>query len=136
MTPLSTLRKNCLIKIIPLTVKTAYVNLALMLADAQGVGDFLKEMHEKTFKLHDSFAVGEVFNAKEDELPALSGMTAISPLFLISPLPPTEKVTRAGMTAAALLPMNIRNVIFNHRKKSVIWDFIPISLKTMMNQEG
>ena len=33
-----------------------------------------------------------------------------------------------------IFPMNIRNVIFNHRKKSVIWDFIPISLKTMMNQ--
>ena len=48
-------------------------DLALMLADAQGVGDFLKEMHEKTFKLHDSFAVGEVFNAKEDELPAFIG---------------------------------------------------------------
>lgn len=40
-----------------------------MLADAQGVGEFLNEMKEKTFKPHDSFSVGEVFDAKEEDIP-------------------------------------------------------------------
>ncbi|HIX28180.1 MAG TPA: alpha-glucosidase [Candidatus Blautia stercoravium] len=48
-------------------------DIALMLADAKGVGEFLGEMHRRTFKLHDSFAVGEVFNEKEEELPEFIG---------------------------------------------------------------
>lgn len=40
-----------------------------MLADAQGIGEFLNEMKEKTFKPHDSFSVGEVFDAKEEDIP-------------------------------------------------------------------
>lgn len=44
-----------------------------MLADAQGVGDFLGEMRDRTFKLHDAFSVGEVFNEKDEELPDFIG---------------------------------------------------------------
>lgn len=40
-----------------------------MLADAHGIGDFLNEMKERTFKPHDSFSAGEVFDAKEEEIP-------------------------------------------------------------------
>lgn len=56
-------------------------DLALRLADAQGVGDFIKRMHEKTFKLHDSFAVGEVFNAKKMNCLLLSGDGYFSSIF-------------------------------------------------------
>lgn len=48
-------------------------DIALMLADAQGVGEFLGEMHRRTFKPHDAFSVGEVFNAKDEELPDFIG---------------------------------------------------------------
>ncbi|MBR1629871.1 MAG: alpha-glucosidase [Lachnospiraceae bacterium] len=39
-----------------------------MLAAADGIGDFLKEMAENSFYSHDAFTVGEVFNAKDDAL--------------------------------------------------------------------
>ena len=39
-----------------------------MLEEATGIGEFLGEMRDRTFKPHDAFSVGEVFNAKDEEL--------------------------------------------------------------------
>ncbi len=39
-----------------------------MLAEAEGVGEFLGELRDRTFKLYDAFSVGEVFDVKEDEI--------------------------------------------------------------------
>ena len=44
-----------------------------MLVEAEGVHEFLQEMANKTFRPHQAFSVGEVFNAKEDELGAFIG---------------------------------------------------------------
>ncbi len=44
-----------------------------MLSEAQGVQIFLHEMADNTFKPHNAFTVGEVFNEKESELPAFVG---------------------------------------------------------------
>ena len=44
-----------------------------MLEEAAGIGEFLGEMRDRTFKPHDAFSVGEVFNAKDDELPDFIG---------------------------------------------------------------
>ena len=44
-----------------------------MLHEAKGVGDFLGEMRDRTFKPHSAFTVGEVFNEKEEELPDFIG---------------------------------------------------------------
>ena len=44
-----------------------------MLQDAEGVGEFLGEMRDRTFVPHDAFSVGEVFNEKDEELPDFIG---------------------------------------------------------------
>ena len=44
-----------------------------MLEEASGIGEFLGEMRDRTFKPHDAFSVGEVFNAKAEELPDFIG---------------------------------------------------------------
>ncbi len=44
-----------------------------MLADAQGVGEFLGEMRNRGFAPHEAFTVGEVFNEKDEELPDFIG---------------------------------------------------------------
>lgn len=44
-----------------------------MLEDAVGVGEFLGEMRDKTFKKYDAFTAGEVFNMREEELEAFIG---------------------------------------------------------------
>lgn len=40
-----------------------------MLADARGVGVFLKELRDRSFAPHDAFTVGEVFDINPDEIP-------------------------------------------------------------------
>ncbi len=44
-----------------------------MLHEAHGVGDFLGEMRNRTFKPHNAFTVGEVFNEKPEDLPDFIG---------------------------------------------------------------
>lgn len=44
-----------------------------MLEEATGIGEFLGEMRDRTFKPHDAFSVGEVFNTKDEELPDFIG---------------------------------------------------------------
>ena len=44
-----------------------------MLQDANGVGEFLGEMRDRTFAPHNAFSVGEVFNEKDEELPDFIG---------------------------------------------------------------
>ena len=44
-----------------------------MLEEATGIEEFLGEMRDRTFKPHDAFSVGEVFNAKDEELPDFIG---------------------------------------------------------------
>ena len=39
-----------------------------MLQEARGIGEFLGEMRDRTFKKYDAFAVGEVFNEKPEEI--------------------------------------------------------------------
>lgn len=44
-----------------------------MLKEAEGIGEFLGEMRDRTFKKYDAFSVGEVFNEKPGELPDFVG---------------------------------------------------------------
>lgn len=44
-----------------------------MLQDANGIGEFLGEMRDRTFAPHNAFSVGEVFNEKDEELPDFIG---------------------------------------------------------------
>lgn len=49
------------------------VNPSAMLEHAEGIGDFLREMREETFKKYGAFTVGEVFNEKPEEIEAFIG---------------------------------------------------------------
>lgn len=44
-----------------------------MLQEAKGIGEFLGEMRDRTFKKYDAFSVGEVFNEKPEEIPDFIG---------------------------------------------------------------
>ncbi len=48
-------------------------NIGAMLQEAKGIGEFLNEMRDQTFRVHNAFSVGEVFCAKPDNLPGLIG---------------------------------------------------------------
>lgn len=48
-------------------------NIRAMLEEATGIGPFLGEMRDRTFRKYDAFSVGEVFNEKPGELPDFIG---------------------------------------------------------------
>ena len=48
-------------------------SIQCMLKEAHGIGEFLGEMQERTFKKYDAFSVGEVFNEKPEEIPDFIG---------------------------------------------------------------
>ncbi len=48
-------------------------NIQTMLKEAKGIGEFLGEMRDRTFKNYDAFSVGEVFNEKPEEIPDFIG---------------------------------------------------------------
>ena len=89
--PSLTSRKSFLIKIILLTERTVLCDISLMLADAQGIGEFLGEMQERTFGPHDAFSVGEVFNIKDGELPDFVGDKGYFSSISILPLPLSKR---------------------------------------------
>ncbi|SHO51298.1 glycoside hydrolase family 13 protein [Anaerocolumna xylanovorans] len=49
------------------------VSIKTMLKEAEGIGEFLSEMKRETFEKYDAFTVGEVFDAKEEEMPLFFG---------------------------------------------------------------
>ena len=48
-------------------------SIMAMPQEAEGIGEFLGEMRDRTFKKYDAFAVGEVFNEKPGEIPDFIG---------------------------------------------------------------
>lgn len=48
-------------------------SIQFMLREARGIGEFLGEMRDRTFKNYDAFSVGEVFNEKPEEIPDFIG---------------------------------------------------------------
>ncbi len=48
-------------------------SIKTMLKEANGIGKFLGEMRDRTFKKYDAFSVGEVFDEKPEEIPDFIG---------------------------------------------------------------
>lgn len=48
-------------------------SMQAMLKEATGIGEFLREMRDRTFRKYDAFSVGEVFNEKPEEIPDFIG---------------------------------------------------------------
>lgn len=53
--------------------KDGLCSIHAMLQEAEGIGAFLGEMRDRTFKKYDAFSVGEVFNEKPEEIPDFIG---------------------------------------------------------------
>lgn len=53
--------------------KDGLCSIFAMLQEAKGIGEFLGEMRDRTFKKYDAFSVGEVFNEKPEEIPDFIG---------------------------------------------------------------
>ena len=67
------IKKKLPFKDYPVDRSDGLSSIRYMLEDAEGVGEFLSEMRDRTFAPHNAFSVGEVFNEKDEELPDFIG---------------------------------------------------------------
>ena len=104
-----------------------------MLAEATGIGEFLDEMANETFRKHQAFSVGEVFNEKDEELPLFIGNNGyFSTMFDFSAELIEEEIT-PDLYKNAIFKAHERvegvgflsNIIENHDEPRGVSRFIP-----------
>lgn len=104
-----------------------------MLKEATGVGEFLNELAEETFRKHDAFTVGEVFNEKDDELPLFIGSHGyFSTMFDFSAESTREDISPENYKKAVFKAHErvdgigfLSNIIENHDEPRGVSRFIP-----------
>ena len=104
-----------------------------MLKEATGVGDFLNELADETFRKHDAFTVGEVFNEKDDELPLFIGSHGyFSTMFDFSAESTKEDISPENYKKAVFKAHArvdgigfLSNIIENHDEPRGVSRFIP-----------
>ncbi|MBP5596687.1 MAG: alpha-glucosidase [Pseudobutyrivibrio sp.] len=104
-----------------------------MLAEATGIGEFLDEMANETFRKYQAFSVGEVFNEKDEELPLFIGNNGyFSTMFDFSAELIEEEIT-PDLYKNAIFKAHERvegigflsNIIENHDEPRGVSRFIP-----------
>jgi len=104
-----------------------------MLKEATGVGEFLNELADETFRKHDAFTVGEVFNEKDDELPLFIGSHGyFSTMFDFSAESTKEDISPENYKKAVFKAHErvdgigfLSNIIENHDEPRGVSRFIP-----------
>ena len=88
-----------------------------MLHEAVGVGDFLTELRDRTFRPHDAFTVGEVFDEKPGELPQFIGEDGyFSSMYDFAPT--IFGFSREGWhKSEEITPDDYRNCVFKTQQK-------------------
>ncbi len=88
-----------------------------MLKEAKGIGEFLGEMRDRTFKKYDAFSVGEVFNEKPEEIPDFIGEDG----YFSSMFDFNETIFgtsgKGWYDAAQITPDDYRNCCFESQRK-------------------
>ncbi|MBR5648051.1 alpha-glucosidase [Pseudobutyrivibrio sp.] len=104
-----------------------------MIAEATGIGEFLDEMANETFRKYQAFSVGEVFNEKDEELPLFIGDNGyFSTMFDFSAELIEEEIT-PDLYKNAIFKAHERvegvgflsNIIENHDEPRGVSRFIP-----------
>lgn len=101
-------------------------DLGVVLDHAEGIGEFLEEMRDCTFKPHDSFSVGEVFNMKDSMLKPFMGENGYFSSIFDFRRWSWEKPSRDGTTVRFRSRKITRNAALPVRKRRRAWASIPI----------
>ena len=104
-----------------------------MLKEATGVGEFLNELADETFRKHDAFTVGGVFNEKDEELPLFIGSHGyFSTMFDFSAESTKEDISPENYKKAVFKAHErvdgigfLSNIIENHDEPRGVSRFIP-----------
>lgn len=102
-----------------------------MLKEAKGIGDFLGEMRDRTFKKYDAFSVGEVFDEKDEEIPDFIGDNGYFSSMFDFEETIWGHLARDGMTANRSHRMLTKSAVLQLRERLEISDLFPILLRIM-----
>lgn len=92
-------------------------SIRAMLAEAQGIGEFLGEMRDRTFQKYDAFSVGEVFLERPEELPDFIGENGyFSSMFDFSATI-FGKSGKGWYDAAVITPEDYKNCCFQAQER-------------------
>lgn len=88
-----------------------------MLAEAEGIGEFLGEMRDRTFRKYDAFSVGEVFLEKPEELPDFIGENGYFSSMFDFNATIFGKSGKGWYDAAAITPEDYKNCCFEAQER-------------------
>ncbi len=88
-----------------------------MLADAEGLFDFLDEMATETFRKHDAFSVGEVFNEKPEDLPLFIGDNGVFSSMFDFAETVINKSPKGAYDQKPVTAEQYKEAVFNSQKK-------------------
>ena len=93
-------------------------DLGSVMDRAQGIGEFLREMRDRTFAPHDSFSVGEVFNIKDSQLNDFMGPDGyFSSIFDFSQMEMGKSI-KGWYDCKEPRPEDYKNCCFKSQKKA------------------
>ncbi len=88
-----------------------------MLAQAEGIGEFLGEMRDRTFRKYDAFSVGEVFSEKPEELPDFIGENGYFSSIFDFNATIFGKSGKGWYDASAITPEDYKNCCFQAQER-------------------
>lgn len=88
-----------------------------MLAEAEGIGVFLGEMRDRTFRKYDAFSVGEVFFEKPGKLPEFVGENGYFSSMFDFNATIFGKSAKGWYDAATITPEDYKNCCFQAQEK-------------------
>lgn len=88
-----------------------------MLAEAEGIGEFLGEMRDRTFRKYDAFSVGEVFLERPEELPDFIGENGYFSSMFDFNATIFGKSGKGWYDAAAITPEDYKNCCFEAQER-------------------
>lgn len=88
-----------------------------MLAQAEGIGEFLGEMRDRIFRKYDAFSVGEVFSEKPGELPDFIGENGYFSSIFDFNATIFGKSGKGWYDASAITPEDYKNCCFQAQER-------------------
>lgn len=113
------IKKDLRFQDFPVDMEDGLSSAKKMLEAAEGVGDMLKELKEKTFEKYDAFTVGEVFDSKEEDLEKFIGKDGYFSSMFDFEMELLGQNKTGWYGNKPFTPNQLRKVIFNSQIKAM-----------------
>lgn len=112
------IKKTLPFKNYPADREDGMCDMDYQLKEAVGLFDFLQEMANETFRKHDAFSVGEVFNEKPEDLPLWIGNNGVFSTIYDFAETVINKSIKGWYDCKPVEPEQYKNAVFTSQKKA------------------